>query len=245
MSIPVQTVYVQACTLRTDGPIYYATREIGRLYETGDYLHNYALTYALGFAQSPYHVDSLSPAYGEQLAAATERGIYVTPGTPYRVSHTISSLKFGAETWHEDTAKKKTGNYPRYGRIKEIAPSSEFIFYVLSPEPIRLPRWVRVGIWLTKCEVMVDAAGYVERHPTTTMQPCHFALNPLDLATEPYNFDIVPMPPNSLIRHAQMSGSWLTGDLSIIRVDEQDTVQTKQLRIPADMQYLQQVPIQP
>jgi len=34
--------------------LFFATREIGRLYETGRYLHNYALTYALGLATSPY-----------------------------------------------------------------------------------------------------------------------------------------------------------------------------------------------
>jgi len=59
-------MYIQSCVLRADGPIYYATREIGRLYETGDHLHNYALTYALGFARSAYHADSLSPTYREQ-----------------------------------------------------------------------------------------------------------------------------------------------------------------------------------
>jgi len=228
-------VYIQQCILRADGPIYYATREVGRLYETGDHLHNYALTYALGFAQSAYHVDSLNPAYTEQLSTATARGIYVTPGTPHRVTHMISSLKFGGETWHEDTAKKKTGNYPRYGRIKEIAPGSTFDFYVLSPEPLWLPHWVRVGIWMTKCEITIEAAGYVEESHTDALQSCPVALNPLDLVADPYNFDIVPMPPNSLIRHAQIGGNWLIGSIPTIEGN------LHKVRLPGEMRYMQQI----
>ena len=37
------------CRLVLHENLYYATREVGRLYETGRCLHNYALTYALGF----------------------------------------------------------------------------------------------------------------------------------------------------------------------------------------------------
>jgi len=224
-------MYIQSCLLRADGPIYYATREIGRLYETGDHLHNYALTYVLGFARSAYHADSLSPTYREQLGEVSTRGVYVTPGTPRHVEHMISSLKFGKETWHEDPGAKKTGNYPRYGRIKEIAPGSEFAFYVLSPAPLPIPHWVRVGVWMTKCEVTVTAAGFVNES-VDRADVVTWALNPLDLATEPRAFDIVPMPPNSLIRHTQLIGRWWTGELAGER--------SEKVSIPSNMSYLSQ-----
>jgi len=40
-------MHIQRCTLTLQESVYYATREMGTLYETGNYLHNYALTYAL------------------------------------------------------------------------------------------------------------------------------------------------------------------------------------------------------
>jgi CRISPR-associated protein Csc1 len=227
-------VFVQECTLRADGPIYYATREVGRLYETGDHLHNYALTYALGFAQAPYHVESLRPSYAEHLAGVTQRGVYVTPAMPFRVAHTISSLKFGFEKWHEDTDKKKAGNYPNYGRIKEIAPGSLFRFCVLSSAPISLPHWIRLGIWMTKCEVIVNALGYLNESSDVRLMRCEYTLNPLDLPSMPFNFDIVPMPPSSLIRFPQLEGIWLTGALTDAHG------QDHKIALPAEMRYLRQ-----
>ena len=58
--------------------LYFATREVGRLYETGRYLHNYALTYALGLAVAPYFNAEQVPRYAEQLTPLNEQGVYVT-----------------------------------------------------------------------------------------------------------------------------------------------------------------------
>jgi CRISPR-associated protein Csc1 len=42
------------------------------------------------------------------------------------------------------------------GRAQELAPESEFEFFVLSAEPIRLPRWIRLGKWMSKAEEDFD-----------------------------------------------------------------------------------------
>lgn len=217
------TVTVQDCLLRVDSPIYYATREIGRLYETGNHLHNYALTYALGLAQSDYHIDYLSPMYQVDLLPVSERGVYVTPASPRRVSYMISSLNFGGEQSHESLKgeKGRTGNRPSYGRIREIAPGSEFSFRVISTSAPELPRWIRMGIWMSKCEVIVEASHTLHRRHGHYVYPD--ALNPLDIQQQPESFDIVPMPPNSLIRNVTLAGEWWIGEA---------------LRIPADMAYL-------
>jgi len=47
-------MHLYLCRLTFHENLFYATREMGRLYETGRYLHNYALTYALGLAVAPY-----------------------------------------------------------------------------------------------------------------------------------------------------------------------------------------------
>ncbi len=214
------TAYVQDCLLRADSPIYYATREVGRLYETGDHIHNFALTYALGFAQVPYHITRLQPTYQQDLAAVTAQGIYVTPATPRHVTHMISTIKFGSECWREPE-RNTNKNYPNYGRIKEIAPGSEFTFCVVSTMPVTLPRWIRLGIWLGKCEVIMQTEGTVTERQKSDIYPN--ALNPLDLESPAANYDIVPMPPNSLIRNVRYAGHWLVGD---------------HVRIPANMAYL-------
>ncbi|MEZ4644815.1 MAG: hypothetical protein R3E31_19140 [Chloroflexota bacterium] len=57
------------------------TREIGRLYETGRYLHNYALTYALELAVAPLFSEQM-PRYAEQLTPLNERHLRY-PGKGY------------------------------------------------------------------------------------------------------------------------------------------------------------------
>ncbi len=42
--------HLYRCTIELHDSLYYATREIGRLYETEPILHNYALCYALGLS---------------------------------------------------------------------------------------------------------------------------------------------------------------------------------------------------
>jgi len=43
---------IYRCEIELHDNLYYATREIGRLYETEAILHNYSLCYALGFVDS-------------------------------------------------------------------------------------------------------------------------------------------------------------------------------------------------
>ena len=41
-------MHIYHLELTLQDTVYFATRELGRLYATENYLHNYALTYALG-----------------------------------------------------------------------------------------------------------------------------------------------------------------------------------------------------
>lgn len=51
---------IYRCTLELHDSLHFATREIGRLYETEPVLHNYALTYALGLVDSDRYATSVS-----------------------------------------------------------------------------------------------------------------------------------------------------------------------------------------
>lgn len=201
-------MHVTLCRLKLHENLFYATREVGRLYETGRYLHNYALTYALRLVNPPYrHVDAL-PRYAEELARLNGAAIYVTPARPLHVEFEINTFKY-ADNRYRVKMEPGSRNTPSFGRAKELAVGSEFEFAVLSALPILLPRWVRLGKWMSKASVRVVAEETV-----TTMHSGDFRnslpLNPLDLppATRPIAYDIISMPPVSLLDSAQMHGAF-------------------------------------
>ncbi len=48
-------MFITVCHLHLHDFLFYASREMGRLYETEKYLHNYGLTYALGHYAFAFH----------------------------------------------------------------------------------------------------------------------------------------------------------------------------------------------
>src|SRR3990172_3346989 len=109
--------------------LFYATREVGRLYETGRYLHNYALTYALGLASAPYFQAQQIPTYVEELGMLNDQRIYVTPARGVDVRYQMVTFKF-ADNAYRVKMKPSSRNVPSYGRAKEIQVGSTFEFAV-------------------------------------------------------------------------------------------------------------------
>lgn len=195
-------MHIVRCALTLHESLFFATRELGRLYETGRYLHNYALSYALGLARSPWFHAEHIPHYAEDLDGLNGQ-IYVTPAEPERVHFQLATFKYGEEELHVEMAQA-TRNTPSFGRAKEIAPESTFQFYVLSEEPISLPRWIRLGKWHSKALLeCAEVAWERKTGPYRAASP----LNPLDVPKEVLRaFDIISMPPSSLVANAQCSG---------------------------------------
>ena len=194
---------VHQCLLTMHDMLFYATREMGRLYETGKYLHNYGLSYALGLVRAPYAHRNQAPSYDQHLSPLNDRGVYVTPARPLQYDFLFHTFKRAQVTYYSYQGQS-TVNMPIYGRAKEIAPGSTFEFFILSRMPLDLPRWVRLGKWMSKAEVhqvwqgepATHTGSYISRHP----------LNPLDLPQAPLAFDLISMPPVSLILNAHMAG---------------------------------------
>jgi len=81
---------IHRCQLELHDSLYYATREIGRLYETEPVIHNYALCYALGwwiadatpivFPKNilPLLCPEQVPKYEEHLTPLNQQSIYIT-----------------------------------------------------------------------------------------------------------------------------------------------------------------------
>lgn len=204
--------------------LFYATREVGRLYETGRYLHNYALSYALGLAAAPYFHARQIPRYKEELAGLNEQGIYVTPARGIDVRYELATFKYADNRYHVEMSPGSR-NTPSFGRAKEVAVGSRFEFAVLSREVFEPRRWVRMGLWRSKARL--ECVGEAD---TTLLaraeQVASLPLNPLDVVGDLNVFDLISMPPSSLVENARITADWL-----------QAQVGDRTLLLPAGMAY--------
>lgn len=202
-------MHIQRCTLTLQESVYYATREMGTLYETGNHLHNYALTYALfneSRIQVPYFCNSYRPTYADDLTQVQQGEIYVTPAAPLTIDYLLATWKIGQVTYYRKPERfGERGNYPdNYGRAKELAPESTFQCYVLSEQPLNLPRWIRLGKWHSKALVEAEEIAF-EQASGAYRAAC--PLNPLDVPAGTLQaFDIISMPPSSLVANAHCTG---------------------------------------
>jgi len=194
------------CRLCLHENLFYATREIGRLYETGRYLHNYGLTYALGLTAAAYASAGAIPGYAAELSPLNERQFYVTPARPVQVAFELNTFKY-ADNRYRVKMEPGSRNTPSFGRAKELAVGSEFAFSVLSGAEWQPPKWVRLGKWMSKAAVEMvgtEEIGKIRQGVYTAAVP----LNPLDLpaASHLLAYDLISMPPVSLLDNAQLTG---------------------------------------
>jgi CRISPR-associated protein Csc1 len=210
---------IYRCSIELHDSLYYATREIGRLYETEPIIHNYALCYALGLVDSDRYLTTVAeeysyryfcpeqvPKYAEHLTVLNQQGIYVTPARSIHHTSMLNTWKYANNNYHVEMGKTQK-NIPSFGRAKEIAPESKFEFFLISRHPIALSKWIRLGKWMSKAELSTTEltdfkelkADYICKHP----------LNPLDVMSshQVISYDTLNMPPVSLIRNVRFFNS--------------------------------------
>lgn len=214
-------MHIYRIHLTLQDPLYFATRELGRLYATEQYLHNYALTYALGLARSSYHDADHVPYYKEDLSPLNQQNIYVTPARPLKSAYVTHTYKWANLRYHiemEQTSK----NMPTFGRIRELAPESSFEAYFFTESPVSIPSWIRLGKWMSKANVLAYELPELKQSEGEFVFP--HPLNPLDImfTHQVLSYDTVNMPPVSLIRNVRMRGQYY---------------ESEGLRIPARMSY--------
>lgn len=198
-------MHIMVCHLTLHDYLFYASREMGRLYETEKYLHNYGLTYALGLATSPYANLAQVPHYQEDLDPLNQQGVYVTPAHPLRYTFAFHTFKMANVNYY-NKMEQMSRNEVVFGRAKELAPESIFEFFVLSEREVKLPRWIRLGKWMSKARVDVLASG--DALVKEGAFRANGALNPLDVALLPDNCSIIAMAPASLITNVYSSGMY-------------------------------------
>lgn len=212
------------CTLTLHDNVFFATREMGTLYETEKYLHNWALSFALfetsDYLSRPYRLhgkNAQKPGYldrnqEQNLLHLREAGIYVFPAQPISWSYQVNTFKAAQVAYYgrskqfgEEGAKR---NYPvNYGRAKELAVGSQYKTYIVAPEGVNIPRWIRLGKWAAKIQVGVSPMIY---QPRAGKYICSHPLNPLDLSnsTRLILYNRIVMPPVSLVSQAQLEGEY-------------------------------------
>lgn len=222
------------CTLELHDSLYFATREIGRLYETEPVLHNYALCYALGLVDSDRHSTTLPeehsyryfcpeqvPKYEEHLTPLNQQEIYITPARAVNHTTVLNTWKYANNNYHVEMEKTQK-NIPSFGRAKEVAPESQFECFILSTKALALPKWIRLGKWMSKAEVRTEEIQLLKKAEGEFTFP--YPLNPLDVmfTHQVLSYDTVNMPPVSLIRNVRLQGHYY---------------EAEGLKIPARMRY--------
>lgn len=227
---------IYRCQIELHDSLYFATREIGRLYETEPVIHNYALCYALGLVDSAIYATTVSeehsyryfcpeqvPKYEQHLTALNQQGIYVTPARSLFHSSTLNTWKYANNNYHVEMEKTQK-NIPSFGRTKEIAPESKFEFFIISEKALKLAKWIRLGKWMSKAAVEILEQKEVKRSQSETDIIFPYLLNPLDVmfSHQVISYDVVNMPPVSLIQNVKMLGRYYEFD---------------KLKIPGCMEY--------
>lgn len=173
---------------------YFASREVGTLYESEPLIGNYALTYATGLCAAPYNWSG-PPRYKQDLSPLNEQGIYVTPATfkQGKLRYVFSQFNAQTDSFYfrfdqnaigTDPGKKaKAMNFPQNGKIRMLGLESEATFYVLSSQNLtsRLPSYIRLGKFHSKARLVWEHLSLQGEQPEESERSIEFLLNAADL----------------------------------------------------------------
>ncbi len=236
--------------------VFFATVERGKVYETGAFIHNYALAYALRLAAAPYAHRQQKPNYASELADLNEHSVYLTPARPIHTLYRLVQWNTIRETYGFGKKPQSIG-YPDWGFARVLRPGSIFEFYVLTANtndgatsPVfhdllngqvgyaRLGKFpAKIRLQLTRARKVEDkhgkfAAGFgIQRSQEAERQSATPLLfNWRDLTADPIVCDVYPSTlPTRLIANPQFAD----GDYHIAEFGDEDRV-----TLPAHMRFL-------
>jgi len=227
---------IYRCQAKLLETTFFSSREVSNTYYTEPCLGNIALAYALGLVQSPYFNDGtihykthLSRLNKQEIYVTpgtidyprfTLAQFNAQPDAYWyaMANNTIVTRPDG--TWAEKRGAawyikqkrtdkgKKIGleNRPQHGRIRALSIGNQATFYLISPNPLEIPRYIRLGKFMSKAKVTAQkqSAQLIESAQVTITG----LLNPADLPSQISLgvFDLLSIPPAPLIRNAQIRG---------------------------------------
>jgi len=204
---------------------YFASREVGILYQTEPLIGNYALAYALGLCNAPYYWDG-PPRYKIDLAPLNERGLYVTPGTflPETLRYAFSQFnaqtdsyfsRFDQNAISTNPAKKaRPANFPQSGKIRMLGCGSQAFFFLLNlpGATLRLPAYIRLGKFNSKAHVEWEKLTLLSEYAEERDETLGFLLNAADLpphlAKNMRAFSLYNIYPAPLLNRCHLKGSF-------------------------------------
>ncbi|MCC3407542.1 MAG: type I-D CRISPR-associated protein Cas5/Csc1 [Microcoleus sp. PH2017_10_PVI_O_A] len=214
-------------------PVFFASRELSDTYYTESAIGNYALAYALGWARSPYRLtgqDTGRPRYIEDLTPLSGHS-YILPAWPANGTVSLRFERFNAlsdsywyamtnnrvATAREDVPLSRSGkkpstyrpsNFPQTGRLRMIERGNRFQTLVFGDR--ELPEYIRVGKFTSKVRVEIIKKFDVVQLPRGDYR-CNTYLSAADLPAniELLAFDLISMPPASLLKNLSFRGEAL------------------------------------
>ena len=104
--------------------------------------------------------------------------------------------------------KARATNFPQIGRLKLLSIGNKGVFYLTSRNDFRVPRYIRLGKFMSKAKISAYQQNYREIHAQDV--PYRDYLNPNDLPPETQigMFDLLNIRPTPLIRQVQLSGDF-------------------------------------
>jgi len=204
--------------------LFFASREVNNFFQTEAVIGNYALAYALELCRAGYHNDG-EITYAEDLEKLNETGIYITPGTltekprftvvrfnalsdSYWYQMEQNAISVNRERIFNPRLKARATNFPQIGRLKLLSIGNKGVFYLTSRDEFRVPRYIRLGKFMSKAKISAYKQNYREIHAQDV--PYRYYLNPNDLPSgiQIGMFDLLNIRPTPLIRQAQLSGDF-------------------------------------
>ena len=217
-------MHIYRCEFELMENLFFASREVNNFFQTEPVIGNYALAYALGLCRASYHNDG-EITYATDLERLNEAGIYITPGTltekarftvvqfnalsdSYWFQMEQNAISVNRERIFNPRLKARAANFPQIGRLKLLSVGNRGVFYVTSREEFRVPRYIRLGKFMSKAKISARKQRYHEVHMETATYPNY--LNPNDLPSEMRvgMFDLLNIRPTPLIWNVQLSGNF-------------------------------------
>ena len=218
-------LYLYKCDLTLHDYLFFATTKRGHVSETGSFIHNYALTYALGWAKSGWQTGKQEPKYAKELSKVN--GVYVTPANLLVGNYIIMSYRTETESYDLST-NPDSGN-SQHGIIRCFRPGSVFRFYVLARFHLdKIPPLVRLGRLMAKAEIAKQNPTEVE----VAKGECIISslLNWDDMAVKPSLCDVIVYAlPGRLIENARFAKT---------RYLKAKFINGEEIMLPLEMGYL-------
>lgn len=223
--------------------VFFATIERGKVYETGAFIHNYALVYALGLARDvPYSHLRQEPRYAEELSGLNGR-VYLTPATPLNVGHRLVQWNAIGEKYGFPGKPASLG-YPDWGFARVLRPGGQFLFYLLLNDLAQASEFpalrellagkqvrIRLGKFMGKARIHLEEPSQISDRTDAFVSQT--LLNWRDLPSDPLVCDVVATAlPTRLLNNAHF------GMGAHLRASFLDGI----IDLPADMRFLARLP---